>query len=62
MIDGRCGKILDLGKNQTAPVTADLMAEEHRFANKSLDLNQTNIIEHGIRAYKGIMRQEHLVT
>jgi aryl-alcohol dehydrogenase-like predicted oxidoreductase len=56
MIDGRCAKILDPGKNQTAPVTADLMAEEHRFANKSLDLNQTNIIEHGIRAYKGIMK------
>jgi aryl-alcohol dehydrogenase-like predicted oxidoreductase len=56
MIDGRYAKILDLGKNQTAPVTADLMAEEHRFANKSLDLNQTNIIEHGIRAYKGIMK------
>ena len=32
------------------------MADEHRFANKSLDLNQTNIIEHGIRAYKGIMK------
>ena len=56
MIDGRGAKILDLGKNQTAPLTADLMAEEQPFANQTLNLNQTNIIEHGIRAYKGIMK------
>ena len=32
------------------------MAEEQPFANQTLNLNQTNIIEHGIRAYKGIMK------
>ena len=56
MIDGRCAKILDLGKNQTAPLTADLMSRGTTSANQTLNLNQTNIIEHGIRAYKGIMK------
>jgi hypothetical protein len=34
MIDGRGAKILDLGKNQTAPLTADLMAEEQLLQTK----------------------------